>query len=342
MASDTANGLVDLRRLQQFVAVVEAGSLTDAAAELAQSQQALSVAIKSLEKQVGTRLFERTRGMRPSAAGLRLYDSATVLLAGAERIVPDVRRSMSGGEEIVRVGYTPSITSVEVFDLVTDVLPERSSVHVKRMFPDEMAAALYSGEIDLSFRRAVVKPPGLTGGIVAFNRMNVAVVADSPIAQSGPVSMADLVDRTMILWASESRSRYSSYLVDHFRHAGYEPSTVVCRFQGFAAESAPLAVPDGFAMVTADPGVYYAGRIVVVALREEVQCPIMVSALPTTTGAAGDLLSALSGDEKGRKARVDPLSPWHESTVENCVDSRSMSRSLRRQALIVQGQSNIV
>ncbi|WP_226995774.1 LysR family transcriptional regulator [Gordonia phthalatica] len=305
MASDAVKGLVDLRRLQQFVAVVEAGSLTDAAAELHQSQQALSVAIKSLEEQVGARLFERTRGMRPSAAGLRLYESATVLLAGAERIVPDVRRSMSGDEEVVRVGYTPSITSVEVFDLVTGALPDRSSVHVKRMFPDEMTAALYSGEIDLAFRRDLAKPEGLTGGVVAFDRMNVAVVAGSAVAQSQPVSMADLVDLSMILWAPESVSRYSSYLVDHFRHAGYEPDTVICRFQGFAAESAPLAVPDGFAMVTAEPGVYYGGRIVVVALREEIKCPIVALALPTTTGAAREVLAALGDDARRRRLRAD-------------------------------------
>lgn len=98
---------LDLHRLEQFVAVVETGSLTDAAVRLSVSQQALSVAIRALEKQVGVTLFIRGKGMRPSPAGLHLYESAQILLAAARRMVPELRAIGEAHTERLRVGYTP-------------------------------------------------------------------------------------------------------------------------------------------------------------------------------------------------------------------------------------------
>src|ERR1700722_7462082 len=64
---------MELRHLRYFVAVVEAGSLTEAAEKkLHTSQPSLSRQIRDLEYQVGTELLTRTAsGVVPTAAGRR-------------------------------------------------------------------------------------------------------------------------------------------------------------------------------------------------------------------------------------------------------------------------------
>ena len=66
---------MDLRQLRYFLAVVEHGSFTRAAAATGRTQQALSKGIQALELQLGARLFDRgARQATPTAAGRLLLD----------------------------------------------------------------------------------------------------------------------------------------------------------------------------------------------------------------------------------------------------------------------------
>jgi DNA-binding transcriptional LysR family regulator len=85
---------VDLRRLEYFLAVVEHGRVTSAAAALHVAQPSLSQAIRALERDLGVDLFVRSgRGLTPTPAGLALVDPARRVLrdlASARAAVADV------------------------------------------------------------------------------------------------------------------------------------------------------------------------------------------------------------------------------------------------------------
>ncbi|MFH8346616.1 LysR family transcriptional regulator [Streptomyces sp. NPDC018045] len=75
-----------LRQLEYLLAVVETGSITEAAAHLHISQPTLSQQLKALEKTVGTPLLERTpRGAHLTPAGRAFLPGARHALAGADR-----------------------------------------------------------------------------------------------------------------------------------------------------------------------------------------------------------------------------------------------------------------
>ncbi len=291
---------IDLRRLEQFVAVVEHGSLTEAATDLQVTQQALSVAIRTLEEQMGVTLFERTRGMRPSAAGLRLYESARVLLAGASRMIPDVRAVADGQPEEIRVGYTPAIRSVDVFDAIGHRLRPCTSFRAERLFPKELRSRLIAGDIDIAFRRGVTPPAGLAGAVIGFNRLCVAVRSDAwSTFDHADVGLRDFSGLPLIVWAQEPTSAYTSFLLSQCRRVGFEPAMVVSRFQGLDQVAAPLAVPDGFALVSSEPGRYFGGRVTVVPVREQLMTPIQALWLPTTgTGVARELVEWMSNEAR--------------------------------------------
>ena len=86
---------IDLRRLRMFAVVMESPSLRVAADALFISQQALSSAIRELERQLGVELFSRSRrSLTPTPAGEALYRGAVPLLAGGEQLVTHVRRCL--------------------------------------------------------------------------------------------------------------------------------------------------------------------------------------------------------------------------------------------------------
>jgi DNA-binding transcriptional LysR family regulator len=73
--------MIDTRRLPAFREVARRGSFAAAADALWLTPSAVSQQMASLEREVGTRLFERThRGVRLTVAGTRLLAHADALL----------------------------------------------------------------------------------------------------------------------------------------------------------------------------------------------------------------------------------------------------------------------
>ena len=72
---------MDIKQLNYFMAVAQAGSFSKAAENLTVSQPTLSVAVKKLEEELGVRLFYSfNREQRLTDEGLRLMNGARRLM----------------------------------------------------------------------------------------------------------------------------------------------------------------------------------------------------------------------------------------------------------------------
>jgi DNA-binding transcriptional LysR family regulator len=91
---------MDLNAARMFVAVVQAGSLTTAAARLGTPLPTLSRRIRELERQLGVQLLERSaRGTKLTEAGTRLYEHASrgiETLLEAEQAVASDQAGLKG------------------------------------------------------------------------------------------------------------------------------------------------------------------------------------------------------------------------------------------------------
>lgn len=114
--------MVNLELYRVFYTVAKCGSLTKAAEELYISQPAVSQAIKQLESQLGTTLFNRThRGMELSVqGGILIYgkvEEALSLLDGAENMLIELKTTATG---TIRIGATDSIFSNLLADKIAE------------------------------------------------------------------------------------------------------------------------------------------------------------------------------------------------------------------------------
>src|SRR5882672_1897537 len=96
-----------LRQLQYFNAVAEELSFSRAAIKLHVAQPSLSIQIKSLEDEVGARLFERDkRHVDLTPAGRRFRGHVSELLILAESAKAEARSAERGLQGSIAVGYT--------------------------------------------------------------------------------------------------------------------------------------------------------------------------------------------------------------------------------------------
>jgi DNA-binding transcriptional LysR family regulator len=100
----------DLQKWRAFVAIGELGSLTRAALFLDSNQSLLSRQLNALERECGSRLFNRTgRGVELSETGARLFPQVKSLLADAERLESEIRGEAKEPNGRVALGSLPSI-----------------------------------------------------------------------------------------------------------------------------------------------------------------------------------------------------------------------------------------
>lgn len=100
---------MDLKAVRQFIAVVEEGSLRQAAQRLGVSQPALTKAVRRLEDETGVRLLDRsTSGVRLTAYGEAFLRHGRMLQATFAHASSELRALSSGAAGRVSVGAGPS------------------------------------------------------------------------------------------------------------------------------------------------------------------------------------------------------------------------------------------
>ncbi|MDL9935609.1 LysR family transcriptional regulator [Gordonia sp. ABSL1-1] len=276
---------LDSRRLAQFVGVVESSTLAEAAARLFITQQALSAALRSLERDLGVILFDRSRrSLQPTEAGKALYAGARPLLAGTRALADEVRRVANGSPEPFVIGHSPALSGAEVHGIIErglDVYPDRS-VTARPVFPSAFEDELMSGAADLILRRGVGTPQRLASAIVTYHLLRVAVSAQHPLAGRSRIAMADLGTYPIMVWAPEHRSFYTDYLLAHCRRCGIEPVLKVNPIQGTPPSTAVLRDHRVCAFVTDEPGALHGGRAEVIDLDAGPLVPVQALWLPHT------------------------------------------------------------
>jgi DNA-binding transcriptional LysR family regulator len=103
---------MNIETLQSFVAVVDAGSMAEAARRLDITPAAMAARIKALEEELGTPLVQRAgRSVRPTEAGLKILDRARGLLRDVRDLQAIAQDSKRLGE--LRLGcFVSALTSI--------------------------------------------------------------------------------------------------------------------------------------------------------------------------------------------------------------------------------------
>ncbi len=133
---------LDLKRLQQVITVVRAGSISKAAEELHMTQPALSRSIATLEDRYGFRIFDRGRGGASlTPVGKSVVREAEELLRQARSVDHNFKLYQSGKAGQIAFGMGPLIASLLLPALSVHFLRERP--HLQLQAVTRPASVLY-------------------------------------------------------------------------------------------------------------------------------------------------------------------------------------------------------
>jgi LysR family nitrogen assimilation transcriptional regulator len=150
---------MDLRQLRYFVAIVEAGSITDASRRLHVVQPAVSQRLAALEQELGVQLLVRTRsGVTPTAAGSELYARAKSIVKQVS-VAEAATREMGGAVGgRVAIGLLRSVARFLAVPLFRELRARHPEIvpEIVVGYSADLVASVDATRLDIALR--VAKP----------------------------------------------------------------------------------------------------------------------------------------------------------------------------------------
>lgn len=210
---------MNTRSLRVFLEVANAGSFSAAARNLGLTQPAVSLQIRSLEKEYGNTLIDRSPGhCRLTEAGQSFLDYARNILEMEEKLL----REMEGKRSEVSGPITIAASNIPGDYIMPYVLAryrERYPLTDPRLAIADSGKVLESvraGEVDLGCAGFREEDDRLRYGLLSKDRLVFIAPPDHPLARRGNLDPADL-EGEPFLWREEgsgTRSHMVGILAD--------------------------------------------------------------------------------------------------------------------------------
>ncbi|MER6290094.1 LysR family transcriptional regulator [Streptomyces sviceus] len=201
----------DLGALELLLAVARLGSLGAAARELGITQPAASSRIRSMERQLGVALVDR------SPRGSRLTDAGALVTDWARRIV-EAAEAFDAGAQALRVRRDSRLRVVASMTIAEYLLPgwllalragrPDTAVSLHAGNSATVAERLLSDEADLGFVEGLTVPSGLDSVVIAHDHLIVVTAPGHVWARRRrPLEAAELAATPLILREKGSGTR---------------------------------------------------------------------------------------------------------------------------------------
>lgn len=150
-----------LELMQTFVRIVDAGSLSAAAAQMLSTQPTVSRRLQALEKLLGVRLLQRsTHAMRLTEDGARCYARAKTLIADWEALAADLRDTAQSASGLLRVVVPHAFGQTQLVGPLVDFLRTQTAVDVEWLLRDQPPDFIGQG-IDCAIQVGEVTDPAV-------------------------------------------------------------------------------------------------------------------------------------------------------------------------------------
>ncbi|MGW7648769.1 LysR family transcriptional regulator, partial [Streptomyces bobili] len=206
-----AHRVPDLGALELLLAVARLGSLGAAARELGITQPAASSRVRSMERQLGVALVDRSpRGSRLTDAGALVTDWARRIVEAAAAFDAGAQALRDRRDSRLRVAASMTIAEYLLPGWLLALRAQRPDTAVSLLAGNSAAVAerLLSGEADLGFVEGLHVPAGLDSTVIAHDRLIVVAAPAHPWARRRrAVSARQLASTPLILREEGSGTR---------------------------------------------------------------------------------------------------------------------------------------
>ncbi|AEN13443.1 MULTISPECIES: LysR substrate-binding domain-containing protein [unclassified Streptomyces] len=221
---------MELRHLRYFAVLAEELHFGRAAQRLHMAQPPLSQRIRDLERELGVRLFDRTRHrVQLTEAGALLLEHVRPVLAGVDTAREAMRRIRPGEAGVLRVGLPPD-TGPPVLRALTAGFERRVPdvlIDLHELTTDEQLARLREGELDAGVVRHPSDTVGLESGPLARRELGVVLRSDHALtSRGGAVRLRDLDGAPLVIFPRAMAPRLYDHMLTVCRDEGFLPGSI--------------------------------------------------------------------------------------------------------------------
>ena len=155
---------METRRLEYFVRIVDAGSISRAAQDLGLAQPALSQQLAIIEQDVKATLLHRSRqGVAPTAAGRQFYRQARVILRQVEEARALVRAAEESLAGTVSVGFPNGAAAILCLPLIERLTAGHPQIDLQIVegYSANLTDMTGRGQLDIAVLYQDSAPPGM-------------------------------------------------------------------------------------------------------------------------------------------------------------------------------------
>ena len=199
-----------LRQLRAFAALAAGGTFTRAAHALHLSQPALTVQIRSLEEQLGVRLFDRnTRQVALTPIGRELLPTFERLLRDLDSAAENARELAAGIRGVVHVAALPSVSSTLMPAAIARLRGTHPGIQVRPrdLLAQRVLASVRFEESDYGIGVFERIDAGMEFEKLLSDRLEAVFATGHPLAAKRRVELGDLVKFPLIMMDSQSSVR---------------------------------------------------------------------------------------------------------------------------------------
>ena len=194
------------------------------------AQPTLSRLIQQFERELGTRLFERsTRTVRLTSSGEALVEPANEVLDALKRAVQTVKAAGLGEVGRVRVAYAGASTHVLVGKLAKAIRRQHPGISFEMSSSNFAATALdkvVRGEMEIGLGRWEHVPRGVSTRVIADESLVLAVPISHALAERSSVFMSELRHESFVSLPPNSGSMLTERLRRLSSAAGFVADVV--------------------------------------------------------------------------------------------------------------------
>ena len=189
--------LMNLSHLYYFRKLVEVGNYSDAADELFIAQPTLSLAVSSLEKELGAPLLKKKRnGVELTEDGEEFYTATLTATNALDSSIASIKQRAANEYDSIRLGAVYSIQSPEWSRLISQfrrTVDSRLHIDVRQGTTSSLFRDLKAGEVDLIFSGIPLGGDSEVTSIPCFTQgITLVVNQDSPLAARDKISLDEL------------------------------------------------------------------------------------------------------------------------------------------------------
>jgi DNA-binding transcriptional LysR family regulator len=216
---------MEIRHLQYFKQVCEDRNLSKAARNLFITQQGLSHAIQTLERELGVSLFLRSKnGVTPTAAAVYLLGEAEEVLILFDALKEKMSAMSKAASGKVTLSLTIGAMSYFAPKLVGEFQERHPKIELRLVENPDMICdeSVLNGKADIACTTGPVDSDAIEWIPLFSDSVMIMMRKDNPLATREALGFEDLKSEDLILPPVDFK--WHNIIIDRCRDAGFEPN----------------------------------------------------------------------------------------------------------------------